>query len=488
MLELISFGPRGAGITYRFAASWSWPDRSAWITMLLPRAWGGRPDFTGPMNYWELQGYFGLVPMALLAAASLRKRKLWLFAAVAVLGIWISFGDNGWLELHRWLFRFLPGFGGFRNPTRVLMLSMFCVAVLAAEGLSRLRDEPVLRFRVLIAAAILGILVAFLMRPGAAFAAILLVCIAAWAFLARGRWALVAIPLALADVAYQTWDSPEIGPAEPEGHALEALAPHVPSAPSPRRVAVLLDWGEMNNATYARGWEGVTGYGPSPLQRVLGLLEATWTGRIRAPHKLNQDENFPRFRPDSPLVPLFGAPLLAANRDASVAPLARDGETRLYPLPALPRVFFTEAWQTSPDERLGPVLSYAATGSLVALTEAIEQPPGPMRPPVAAEQIEIGTNSLHAVFNAPADGVAVILDPWFPGWRATLDGSPAALQRADYLFMAVPVRAGRHVLNLVYFPDRLLPGIAVAILALALLIVLAHRVDTRSVGGYFPPP
>ena len=56
------------------------------------------------------------------------------------------------------------------------------------------------------------------------------------------------------------------------------------------------------------------------------------------------------------------------------------------------------------------------------------------------------------------------------------------------MFMAVPVRAGRHVLDLVYFPDRLLPGAAVAILALALLLLLAHRVDTRSVGGYFPPP
>src|SRR5205085_680054 len=86
--------------------------------------------------------------------------------------------------------------------------------------------------------------------------------------------ALLALPLLLADVAYQTWDSPEVGPAEAEGHALEALAPRVPAAPAPRRVAVLLDWGEMNDATYLRGWEGITGYGPSPLQRVLHLFEA----------------------------------------------------------------------------------------------------------------------------------------------------------------------------------------------------------------------
>jgi len=33
----------------------------------------------------------------------------------------------------------------------------------------------------------------------------------------------------------------------------------------------------------ARGWEGVTGYGPTPIDRVLRLFEATWTGVIRPP-------------------------------------------------------------------------------------------------------------------------------------------------------------------------------------------------------------
>jgi hypothetical protein len=473
VLELNAYGPRGAGITYRFAASWSWPGREAWLTMLLPRYWGGRPDFRGPMNYWELQGYFGLVPMVLLAAAPFRKRGLWLFAAIAILGIWTSFGDNGWLRLHYWLFRFLPGFGGFRNPTRALMLSMFCVAVLAAEGLSRLAD---VRLRTLVAVAVLGVACAW--AGPAAFAVALLAGVAVWVYFGPARWAWVAIPLALVDVAYQTWDSPEIGPADAENHALEKLAPYVPQPPQPRRVAVLLDWGEMNNATFARGWEGVTGYGPSPLQRVLRLFEATWTGRIRAPYKLYEDENFPRFRPDSPITPLFGAPLLAANRDANIAPVARDGDVRLYAMPSLPRVFLTRAWQAAADEQSGPLLPAAASGVMAVLPEPIEQPSGPAGAPVPAEQIEIETNSVKAIVDAPEDGLAVVLEPWFPGWRATVDGKPARLLRADYAFMAVPIEKGRHRLELLYFPDRLLPGILVAIVASALLILMLRRVDT----------
>jgi uncharacterized membrane protein YfhO len=106
---------------------------------------------------------------------------------------------------------------------------------------------------------------------------------------------------------------------------------------------------------------------------------------------------------------------------------------------------------------------------------------------VAAAQVEIHANTLQASLDAPADGLAVFLEPHFPGWSATVDGVPAAIERADYLFMAVPVKAGRHALRLSYFPSRLLPGIAVAVLAAALLVLLCkvamHRVDSRSLRG-----
>lgn len=498
--ELNELGPRGAGVTYRFAASWSWPDRSVWVSMLLPRAWGGRAAFGGPMNYWELQGYLGLLPMALLFAAPLRRNRNWLLLAIAALGIWVSFGDNGWLGLHHLAWRFLPGLGAFRNPTRALMLVAFCAAALAAEGLARLRDEPRLRLRVLGASALLLLAVALCaafpqgyfreaLRADALWAALLLAAGAAWVFFARAdaRWAICAVPLFLADVAVQCWDSPEIGPAASEAHALEALAPAVPPPPAPRRMAVLLGWGEFNNATFARGWEGVTGYGPSPLQRALRLFEATWTGAVRPPRPLDADENFPRFRPDSPLTPLFGAPLLAIDRDATTPPLLRAGEVRLYRLPSLPRVFWTGAWRSAPDENAGALLPAAARGELAILPQALAQPSGAPGP-VAATSVELRANSLSATVTAPADGLLVVLDPAFPGWRARVDGAPSELLRADYLFMAVPVRAGKHELQLVYFPDRLLPGIGLAIVALALLIALARRVDTPTLRGYFPPP
>jgi hypothetical protein len=236
----------------------------------------------------------------------------------------------------------------------------------------------------------------------------------------------------------------------------------------------------------------VTGYGPTPIERVLRLFEATWTGTIRLQRQITEDENFPRFRTDSALTPLFGAPLLAADREASVPPIAHDGAVRLYPLPALPRVFWTGAWREAPDVRSSALLVHAATGAWAVLPEAIAQPSGTPAPPVPAERVEVRANEVVARLTAPADGLAVLLEPWFPGWRLTIDGTPAPLLRADFLFMAAPLKAGDHTLRLTYFPARLLPGAGIAMLAAALLFLLCklamHRVDTRSPGGYFPPP
>jgi hypothetical protein len=500
VMEMSSLGPRGPGVTYRFASSWSWTDHRELKLLLLPRAYGGRPDYRGPLNFWEAQGYLGLLPMALLALAPLRKRGLYIFAALVPLCIWISFGENAWLDLHRHAVALLPGYGGFRNPTRAMMLASFCASVLAAEGLYRLRDDPRLRRRLLIALGALALAVALSaaytngyfekpLRADAEAALWLLAGCGVWAALARkdARWAAVAIAIFLCDQFVQTWDSPEIGEAARENRALEGLANAVPKPPDPRRLAVLMDWGEANNATFARGWEGVTGYGPTPIERVLRLMEASFRGAIPTPRKLNEDENFPRFRTDSPLTPLFAAPVLATTREASIPPIARVGPINLYNLPALPRVFWTGAWRLAEDERAGGWLPRAAQGKLAVLPERIALPPGDESGPVAAGQIAIRTNSIDADLDAPAPGLAIILDPFFPGWHAKLDDAEVPLLRADFAFQAVQVSKGKHHLHLWYFPDRLLPGLGTAAIAALLLLLLCHftsrRVDSPGTGS-----
>src|SRR5260370_21966547 len=104
-------------------------------------------------------------------------------------------------------------------------------------------------------------------------------------------------------------------------------------------------------------------------------------GGVAPPQPLDDEMNCPRFRAESGLVPLFGAPLLATNRDASVPPIARAGEARLYHFPALPRGYWTGAWRAAPDDEVSPLLHRAASGSLAVPAQPLQRPPAPQAAP-----------------------------------------------------------------------------------------------------------
>jgi hypothetical protein len=72
--------------------------------------------------------------------------------------------------------------------------------------------------------------------------------------------------------------------------------------------------------------------------------------------------------------------------------------------------------------------------------------------------------------SARRDALVVLLDSYDPGWRASVDGRPARLLRANVAFRAVPVPAGDHRVEMRYRPPALLLGIAVSALAAAIAV------------------
>jgi hypothetical protein len=69
-------------------------------------------------------------------------------------------------------------------------------------------------------------------------------------------------------------------------------------------------------------------------------------------------------------------------------------------------------------------------------------------------------------------GYVVLLDSFSDGWRATVDGQPATIIRANGLFRAVRLNAGRHVVEFVYRPRAFLIGAAVSAAALFMVLGL----------------
>lgn len=88
------------------------------------------------------------------------------------------------------------------------------------------------------------------------------------------------------------------------------------------------------------------------------------------------------------------------------------------------------------------------------------------------ERITIAVSAAGPVY-------AVLADAYAPGWRALLDGRAAPVLRADGLFRAVRVPAGRHTLEMSYRPAGLVAGALTSLLGLVLAcatgVVLARR-------------
>jgi hypothetical protein len=54
--------------------------------------------------------------------------------------------------------------------------------------------------------------------------------------------------------------------------------------------------------------------------------------------------------------------------------------------------------------------------------------------------------------DAPGGGIVVLNDIWHPWWRASVDGAPADILKANVLFRAVVVPPGRHVVRFTFHP------------------------------------
>jgi hypothetical protein len=81
-------------------------------------------------------------------------------------------------------------------------------------------------------------------------------------------------------------------------------------------------------------------------------------------------------------------------------------------------------------------------------------------------------------WRAPAPSRLVVAETWDPGWKASLNGRPVAVEPRQGVLMTLPVGPGSGSVELRYHPDGFVPGIALSALGLCVLtagIVLGRR-------------
>jgi hypothetical protein len=74
------------------------------------------------------------------------------------------------------------------------------------------------------------------------------------------------------------------------------------------------------------------------------------------------------------------------------------------------------------------------------------------RKPRAATITKYQPNRVVVELQDGDSGYLVLTDVWYPGWSCTVDGVPESLYRADYLFRAAAVSAGRHEVVFTFSP------------------------------------
>jgi hypothetical protein len=170
----------------------------------------------------------------------------------------------------------------------------------------------------------------------------------------------------------------------------------------------------------------------------------------------------PSFR--SPFEDLLGVRFIAIGVpietiDSSLKPgdlklVARTKEAYVYENPrALPRVLLAREW------RKGDFDAIVDTGGWPAFdprrTVLLEQAPEGFRPGAAPGSARIAhyrnTDVLVEV-EAPDGGILVLNDVWHPWWRASIDGKPTGILKANVLFRAVAVPPGRHRVRFTFHP------------------------------------
>ncbi len=82
-----------------------------------------------------------------------------------------------------------------------------------------------------------------------------------------------------------------------------------------------------------------------------------------------------------------------------------------------------------------------------------------------------------------ANGLLVLSEVYYPGWRAYADGEEVPIYRADHVLRAVPLKAGHHRVEMVF--DPLWPKVGLAVSGITLLLA-AVLIGVTIAGGNAP--
>jgi hypothetical protein len=108
------------------------------------------------------------------------------------------------------------------------------------------------------------------------------------------------------------------------------------------------------------------------------------------------------------------------------------------------------------DEEIAATAAVPNLGTVVVHEEFAAAVAGLGSPGASRDTLlEHGLERLVYEVESERGGLLVMSEVWYPaGWKATVDGTPVDMVRANYVLRAVPVAAGKHTIEVVFAPEK----------------------------------
>ncbi|HVN55368.1 MAG TPA: YfhO family protein [Anaerolineaceae bacterium] len=535
--EYLLQSQRSGAVAYDYAVNYSfWPWRL--LSLLAPDLFGNpaHGDYWFPVYFWEDAVYVGLLPILLaisaIFSAGLKRRSMvlitypryqnrafiWLLVLITGLAFLLALG--AYTPVYPFFYRYVPTFAMFQAPTRFSLLAVFSLCLLSAVG-SQFWRRPTRRG---LYWSRLGTAGAFAITLGAGLG---------WFFMRGVRPTFIR---ALALAGFWALGAGILNLTAPEDRD---------ESKSPAWSYGVIFWIALDLLVAGWGLNpgSPPDLYTRPAQTAQTALEAAGDGRIFLPADVEYDLKFNRFLkirtfeigeditrlrqvflPNAnmldrlpsannfdPLVPARYARWMdhLQTRSSNEIPwwlawmnvnaverqeptsasgiqfLSQPGTKRFRWFPcAIQAKNGEDAWDKVNFQQNKPLLVSGMSVPLVIETGTENLSAQDCN---AGQEVEMALtgdepNRVALTVRSSRAGWLFQADTWYPGWQAYVDHQPATLLRAEYLFRAVAVPAGKHLVEFVYRPVSFTLGVILTFLTVLGLgsILLKQRWQGRA--------
>ncbi len=432
----------------------------------------------GDINYSDpFVGVVGLSLAAIAVGSGFRRKEVRLFVFLALASL--LYAMAGSTVLYGLMYALLPLVEKARETIVALFLFQFAVAALAAIGLETLvsapdrsRERRVAKTLLWLAATITVVYyVLDRLRPGVDQRIMVtgLIALLLAGIYCAGSYSRRGVTLVLIGFLVMIEQGMELTRPWADVHDAGRmvmlndlsdtgdLADFLRRQPDPKRIHkedkdVPFDFGDWYR------FDSAYAYGASMLTETANL--GWWSERLGHMYGLNY--TLSRTKPRDGLAEVF---------------TGKTGIKIWHDPAAFPRAWTVHQIMVQPDAR--KAVAEVAGGTFDMRTTALTEAPGAPVMACAGEDritgIRDGTESFEAKAEMACQGLMVVSDNWFPGWRAAVDGNSVPIWKVNTAIRGVVVPAGAHTVTMTYRPMSVYLGFVSMLAGIGGAIILQRR-------------